>query len=382
MREKLVILGGYGNTGIKIAHLMLKHTDAEITLAARNSEKLSLSRLHLSQKYPGKNVSTVYADASDRRSLLKAFEGSTMVVVASGTAQYASTVARAALEAGIDYLDVQYSTQKLEALYSLEKEIEENRRCFITDGGFHPGLPAAIVRYGALRFDRLQTAIVGSVIRQDWENLEIAPSTEREFVQELVDTQTLFFKDGAWKKGSMWSTRDFIKMDFSGPPGQEERFGGRTCVPMFFEELRPLPEVYPSLKHLGFYIAGFNWFVDFLVFPLVLFVLKLFPHKGIDPMARLMGWSLSVTSKPPFGIVLKLEATGEKDGESASLEVSLYHEDGYWFTAIPVAACLLQYLDGSINKPGLWTMGNLLEPVRLMKDMEKMGIRKWEMRDG
>jgi hypothetical protein len=35
---------------------------------------------------------------------------------------------------------------------------------------------------------------------------------------------------------------------------------------------------------------------------------------------------------------------------------------------------LLQYLEGSGRRPGLWMMGHLAEPVRLMKDMEKMGV--------
>ena len=36
---------------------------------------------------------------------------------------------------------------------------------------------------------------------------------------------------------------------------------------------------------------------------------------------------------------------------------------------------LLQYLEGSAKRPGLWMMGHLAEPVRLMIDMEKMGIK-------
>ena len=55
-------------------------------------------------------------------------------------------------------------------------------------------------------------------------------------------------------------------------------------------------------------------------------------------------------------------------------------ENGYAFTAIPAAACLLQYLDGSIRKPGLWLQGIVVEPDRLMVDMERMGIQV-ELRD-
>jgi hypothetical protein len=71
---------------------------------------------------------------------------------------------------------------------------------------------------------------------------------------------------------------------------------------------------------------------------------------------------------------LKVEARGEKDGHSHPVEVTLFHPDGYWFTAIPTVACLLQVLDGSVRKPGLWFQANLVDPTRLMKDMRRMGI--------
>ncbi len=58
-----------------------------------------------------------------------------------------------------------------------------------------------------------------------------------------------------------------------------------------------------------------------------------------------------------------------------AVDLILYHEDGYAFTAIPAAACLLQYHDGSISRPGLWLQANVVEPQRFMRDMLRMGIR-------
>src|SRR5262249_43705438 len=76
----------------------------------------------------------------------------------------------------------------------------------------------------------------------------------------------------------------------------------------------------------------------------------------------------------PYGAVMRLEAQGEKDGRPLSLSVILRHPDAYEFTALPVAACLRQYLDGTIARPGVWLMGEAVEPERLFADLRRMGV--------
>jgi short subunit dehydrogenase-like uncharacterized protein len=366
--KKLLILGGYGNTGRLIARLLLQETDAELILAGRSIEKSkNLARL-LNDRFEGDRVTGICADASDAENLKNVFQGADMVIVASSTAKYAKQVAAAALEVGVDYLDIQYSTEKTSLLKSMTSEIEKAGRCFITDGGFHPGLPAALIRHVAQHFDKLEKANVASVIKVDWAGLSLAESTAYEFMVELTDFQALVFKKGKWQKARLQGMLDYITMDF----GRE--FGRQYAVPMFIEEMRCIPETYPSLSESGFYVGGFNWFVDWLIFPLATILLKLFPKRAAKPTTKLMSWGLKTFSKPPYGTVLKIESAGIKNGKPITEDVTLYHEDGYMFTAIPVVACLLQYLDGSIVKPGLWTQANIVETNRLLKDMERMGV--------
>lgn len=366
--KTLLILGGYGSTGRLLARLLLQETDVRILLAGRSMEKAERDATELNRSFEGNRVAGVCADASDGSSLIQAFQGVDFVLVASSTAKYAKEVATAALEAGIDYLDIQYSTKKITVLKSLQREIEKAGRCFITDGGFHPGLPAALVRYAALQFDALEKANVGSVIKEDWGSISLTDDTLDELLEEMNDFVPLLFKNGQWKRAGMFGMMDYISMDF----GRE--FGAQYCVPMFLEEMRSIPELLPSLKETGFFVGGFNWFVDWLVLPLALVALKIWPQRALKPMGKLMRWGVNTFSKPPYGTLLKVEASGLKNGKARAMDVTLYHKDGYMFTAIPVVACLLQYLDGAIQKPGLWTQANIVQPDRLMKDMERMGV--------
>jgi saccharopine dehydrogenase (NAD+, L-lysine-forming) len=367
-RNAFLILGGYGTTGLLLARLLLEETDVRLCLAGRTVEKATAAAAGLNQLFDGNRVAAAYADASDRASLHQLFEDVDLVIVASSTAQYAQVVATAALEARIDYLDVQFSAAKIKVLKQMAGEIETAGCCFITDGGFHPGLPAALIRYVAGRFDRLEKANVGSIIKQEWASLSLSEATMIEFLAEIGDYDALFFKEGRWQKARMLGMMDTITMDFGG------EFGRGYALPMFLEELRPIPGMFPSLTETGFFVGGFNWFVDWLALPLGAMALRLRSESITRSMARLLHWGLVTFSKPPFGTMLKVEAAGLKDGRAATLDVTLSHEDGYTLTAIPVVACLLQYLDGSIRKPGLWTQAGIVEPERLMGDLERMGI--------
>ena len=372
--RRILVLGGYGMAGMPLARLLLRETDVSLVLAGRCIDRAERAAAELNAEFQGDRVSATCADASVPDSLNAAFQDVGFVLVASSTARYVRQIATAALRARIDYLDIHYSNTQYARLQPLAQEIERAGLCFITEAGFHPGLPAAMVRYAALGFDRLDSATVGSVINQGG-GLPLTDGVY-ELVEEFKDYRALVYKDGAWRESKNGGMADAIRIDFGSP------FGRRNCFPMFLEEMRAMPEMLPSLRETGFYIAGFNWFADWFVMPLMMVAMKLFPRVAVKPMGRLLCWSTRAFSSPPYGIVMRVEAAGEKGGQPKSVEVSLFHDDGYLFTAIPVVACLLQYLDGSLRRPGLWMMGHMVAPSRLVNDMERMGVKISGSEDG
>lgn len=364
--ENVLILGGYGNTGRLMARLFLEHSPVRLVIAGRNTQSAVRFQHELNQTYPGQRVSAVTVDAADEQGLVTALRGVDLLVVASSTTDFAPAIARAALQAGCDYLDINLGGEKLKRLQSLTREIADAGRCFVTEGGFHPGLPAVLIRAAAEQVDALQQAIVASYMGIDWAKLTFSQATLTEFVLELAAYRSLELVDGHWQK-MRWN-KPVRKVDFGGDTGI------RGVFPMYLEELGELPDELESLRDAGFYVAGFNPVVDYLILPVGWLLLKIAPRRMSSVVGRLMLWGLQTFSKPPFGTVLLLQADGEKAGESVHIELRLEHKDGYFLTAAAAVAGALQVLDTSHRKPGLWLQGNFAAPQKMLADLESMGV--------
>jgi hypothetical protein len=359
--KTILILGGCGGTGRVICRWLLKTSDTEIVIAGRDTKEIEEFCEKLKKEFPAKVISAVFADASDYRSLLEAFKNITLVIDATTAVRYVQNIAGAALETGSDYLDFHFEQKVVSDLEVLKKQIENSGHYFITQAGFHPGLPATFVRYAAPQFDEMKKAIIGMAMNTRIEK----PESIYELVDVLADYNIDIFKNKKWRKANFG---DFKRIDFG------KRFGFRTCYPLQMEEMRALPKMFP-LEETGVYVAGFNWFIDYFVLPFALILPMIKKGLGRHTIAKLLIFGFNNFSKNNRGVAFVLEAEGRKGGKPTKFRILAEHDDAYEFTAIPVVACIHQYLNRNINKPGLWMMGHIVDPDYLMKDMEKMGIR-------
>ncbi|MBU1041479.1 MAG: saccharopine dehydrogenase NADP-binding domain-containing protein [Proteobacteria bacterium] len=357
--KTFVLLGGYGGAGRALAPLLLSETNARLIIAGRNQEKAQRLADALAVGHPGR-VTAAMADAAQPKSVEALLQGSAMLIDLTPNSARSAAMARAALEAEADYLDIHFQANAFNELAPLACDFEARGRLLITQAGSHPGLPAALVRAAAQQFDQYHSALVGMALRMRVENA----TTALELVDEIMTVRGALFADGAWREARNSDTRT---LDL-GP-----RFGLRMCYPMRMVELEPLPEAL-GLRETGVWVAGFNPIVDWLLIPFMLLCGKLSLRFARPLLARLFTWGVNAFTVGEPGMSICIEAVGLRLGQPATCRIVLDHPNPYVLTTIPVAGCLLQYLDGEIAKPGLHIMGQAVNPRRLLKDMARMGI--------
>ena len=362
MNPTILLLGGAGRAGRVAARLLLEHTDARVVIGGRSREKAAAFAAGLAHEFPGGRVEATAVDATDESSLRTALEGARLLFDCGPTALFTEKFPRACIAAGVDCIDI-HPGRSLAVLRPFAPEVARAGRCFVTQAGLHPGLPATLIRHAASLLTRCDSVAAGMLFNV---GSVAGPDSVVELVEEIGAYRSLVWQDGAWRKPAWSHSR---RLDFG--PG----FGPRTCYPMWSDELEGLPERL-GLQAAGFYAAGFNWFADWVVTPLALMLGSIHRGLGARPLARMLVFSVRRFARPPFAIVFSVEALGEADGapRTARVVVRSDDDDGYRLTAVPAVACVKQLLDGSIARPGVHMMGHLVEPARLAGDMRRMGV--------
>lgn len=362
---RIVALGASGNAGREIVALLsgfLADRD-ELVLAGRDANRLAATQKAV---VGPATVSTKIVDATDFDAVRELVAGADLVLVTASRPDLVGELAQIVLDAGANWFDTMLSTPtKLDALRSLAPEIEQAGLCFVTDGGFHPGLPAALVRWAASELDVVTDADVMAGMRMDWRAETLADSTIEEMLDEFVDFDLTTWVD-AERRQLRWAECPTI--DFGEPIGR------KVCVPMPLAEMEPLPSQNPGLRRCGFYIAGFGPVMDFVMLPILIAMTRVTRLRRAATW--LTRWSLSslASYRPPHRLVLQMEAHGHRSGYPATASVKVSSHDGYLLTAAPAVACLRRFLNEGVHHPGVHLQGHLLPPQQFLTDLADLGL--------
>ncbi|HMQ48978.1 MAG TPA: saccharopine dehydrogenase NADP-binding domain-containing protein [Saprospiraceae bacterium] len=361
MEKRVLILGGYGGVGRALAKSLLLHTSVDLTIAGHQLSKAEALAKALQSEFSERKIRAVYADAAHFQSLLAAFEGINQVIVTATVPDAMPLIASAALETGTNLMDIFVRGDVVDQLAPFRERVRAKNLVFITQAGFHPGLAAPFIRYAKGHFDQYQSAHVAMAMSALFEK----PESTHELIHEIGAGNYELFQNGVWRKATYKDSRSFT---FSS------QFGTRACFPLQMRELHPLPEEL-GLTDMGVYAAGFNAFVDYLIFPLIMLLQYIKKGLGTKLSGHLLYWGVNWFYNHQPGVEFRLEASGLKNGLPRKYILSAYADDAYAFTAWAITACVRQCLDGAISTPGLFLMGLVTDEQRLLADLKEMGAQ-------
>ena len=358
--KRILLVGANGYAGRKLADHLLTDTDATVILSGRNGASLDEMKSGLQVHDLAHRIELLELDAADLDiASLTEFD---LLVNATAAGRHNALLIQACLERQADWIDMQMTNELLRPPPKLLEKIERAGCCFVIQAGFHPGIIAALVRYAAQQMDIIESAVVGSVIR-DKTGLPFT-SGITELVESFRDYKSEIYRDGHWQK---LKYADYATIEF------EYDFGKLLTYPVDMPEMRRLPELLPDLAETGFFVAGFNWFADYLVTPLIMLSSHILPQSSASLLGRLLSWSTTKFTKPPYGTVVQVDAEGQRDGKPVRFRLALFHDDAYNLTATPTVAMVRQMLQEKVQ-PGIHLMGLCCDPVKLLADIEHSEI--------
>ncbi len=358
--KTILLVGATGNTGQCTAKLLLQRTkDFKLIIGGRNPDKIRKMRNSLLDQYPDTSIEMMVIDLKDASTFKGELDNIDLLLNVSSAVGDVSELYVELLRSGTDYFDSNLSLPaKHEILRKQEQAIMADDLTFITDCGYHPGIPGAMVRWANENMKDLTEANCYAVMKIDWKSLKFAVETGLEMIEEFKHFQPLYF-DETWKK---WNYSKFLSFTFSPP------FGKENVTPMFLEELGNLPKQIQNLTKTGFFIGGFNPVMDYFLMMVILLGIKVLPRSMYHHLARLFVWGAGLT-RPPYGVQL----VGVFKSSNETKKMTISHPDAYFMTAAPIVACVEQYLGGSLSK-GLNLQALAVQPGPFFKAIEEMGV--------
>jgi saccharopine dehydrogenase-like NADP-dependent oxidoreductase len=241
LMRTVFVLGGYGFFGRRIAAALASTSDWKVILAGRDADRAAAAARELG--LPAGNAAAI--DARDRElgRTLQRFEVDLLIHAAGPFQDQDYAVARAAIEAGCDYVDLADGRQFVAGIGTLAAAAEASGVSVISGASSVPALSSAVVDRYLDKFERLDSIDMG-----------ISSGARAPGLATVVGVFSYggkairSWRDGAWDDAHGWL--NLHRHEF--PPPLGKRWLGSCDVP----DLELFPRRYPSVKTVSFQ-AGF-----------------------------------------------------------------------------------------------------------------------------
>ena len=360
----IVVLGGCGDMGSHVVRELLAHSEATVTIADYRLERAKELASEL-----GERARAAFVDANDEFSLLSVLEGADAAVGCIGPFYaFAAKMAKAAVKAGVNYVDICDDYGPIEELFALDEAAKRAGVTVITGLGWTPGITNVLAKRGAEELDEVEE------IKISWAG-GAADSTGLAVIMHVfyaIAGKVLTYKDGAWMEVPAGSEAEVV--EFPAPLGRIRVFHCGHPEPLTIPRYIKAKTV--SLK--GALTPDWNNKLADLFARLGLIGT---PAKNarmariihaIEGLFRMGGIAASGA---------RVDVKGRKGGRQRTLSYSVVDRMGR-LTAIPAAIGAQWLAEGRVERKGVFAPEGCIEPAAFLAELSKRGIRVLEEEHG
>jgi saccharopine dehydrogenase-like NADP-dependent oxidoreductase len=362
--ERILVLGGAGHVGSRIAQeLHNLDPSLEIVIGDKNIEKAQEVANEI-----GGRVSALAVDASSEDLLVGVMKGFDVVVSAIGPFYvFGVPVLRAAVRAGVSFVDIDDDYDATEESLKLHEEAQKRGVTAIIGLGATPGITNLLAYYGARRLDEVHE--IGTY--WIWTALDptMGPAIIDHYFHAITGMVTTY-KDGEWVKVPALSEPECF--EFPSPIGTwEVAHVGHpepVTIPRYIKarnvynkggvwpsELNQVAKVFSTLGLTGFgevRIRDQVFKAREVAVAITMSLSRIMPPEEVErlvaPLFERLGEYVLT------GVGLATVVKGIKDGKKCTIKCGVACKDAAWLTALPAALAALELASKRATEAGVY----------------------------
>jgi len=357
MNQKVVILGGYGAFGSKIAMNLAKLPAVSLVIAGRSRQKGEIFASSIGAEY-------IFCDLKEEALVRQVVDDAFLVIHAAGPFSGTThSVARICLEQGAHYLDLGDERVYVAGIATLNEQAERKALFLCSGASTAPGVTSAMVQ--ALAADGLRIHAIHSVLSPGNQNPRGVSTVAT--VLGYLGRSIAMTVDGQDVKRSGWFDGETITLP---PP-----VGRRRVYTVDTPDLSLFP------AYFGAYTVTFKAGLELNVMNHSLTILARARRQGWLPSLTRLAKIFTILSWPlyPLGSSHGAAAVwveGEKDGQLVKRSLAIVAPtEGPLVAAAPVILLAQQLLDGRLMQRGAFPCLGLLAFDELMTFLEQFGMQ-------
>ena len=367
MSQQVLVLGGSGRIGSRVAADLLTHTSVDVTIAGRNlvtGLKVAQALTHNTET-ASHRCQFLPVDLDDQTSLSTMIAGFDLVIHCAGPFHRRNaSVLNQCIELGVNYVDVSDHPSFTCKAIALREKAESASITAIINTGIFPGISNSMVRQDIEQLDQANAVhlsyVVGgsggaglTVMRSTFLGLqrpfEAWVNGERQTIRPYSDREVLSFPHYG-KVGVYW-------FDMPESFTLADTFPVKTMVTKFGS----VPRIYNYL----------TWGVAQLLPP------RLLQSNSVIEFLSQVSYAMTRISNlwSGVGVAIRSDVAGVKYGKAVYCRSTLFHPSAAAAAGIGTGTIAELILSGALRKPGVWAPEQAIPSQLFKAAMQSRGIK-------